>query len=249
LYEPRTYRNLFNTGRFTSFTLHYRDTDLWIGTDPASFSDEMTTAVASEVTALWKILEDYSARQPQFLTSLEPLTLMAGAPDEALLMEEAGKRAHTGPMAAVAGLFAWKTGEMLRQKFHAREVVVENGGDFYLYIGKELNMTIFAGESSLSGKIAVTIPAAGHPWGVCTSSGTVGHSFSFGRADAAMVACTSPVVADALATSMANRVQTPDDIATVLNYSQEFPEIRSIILICKDKLGIRGNFEVRIVKK
>ncbi len=136
---------------------------------------------------------------------------------------------------------------MIREAFSVEELIVENGGDYYLLLKEDLLMTLYAGSSPLSEKIGVVIPASETPCGVCTSSGTVGHSFSFGRADAVMVACSSPVFADAWATSLANRVCTSADIEPVLKYSEQFPEIRSLVIICDEKTGIRGNFEVRFV--
>jgi ApbE superfamily uncharacterized protein (UPF0280 family) len=62
-----------------------------------------------------------------------------------------------------------------------------------------------------------------------------------------MVACYSPVLADGWATALANRVKSPADIEMVLKYSEQFPEILSLVIICADKTGIRGNFEVRFV--
>ena len=249
MFEPRLYRNSFNSERFSSFTLHYRDTDVWVGVDRDSFRKEMAGTAREIIMDLWQMFETYGTLHPEFFTSHKPLILLESAPDEARLMAEAGARTQTGPMAAVAGLFAWRIGDSLRNAFPVREVVVENGGDFYLLLENELSMTIFAGTSPLSDKIAVVIPATGSPCGVCTSSGTVGHSFSYGKADAVMVACPSPVLADAWATAMANRVQSPDDIPEVLSFSEDYPEIESIVIICADKVGIRGNFEARMVKK
>jgi uncharacterized protein len=249
--EPmeRFYRNTFNTVRFASFTLQYRDTDLWIGVDHESFSREMAELLLNEVVELWQCLEGYTQNHPEFKTSHTPVALLENAPQAAILMAEAGSRAGTGPMAAVAGFFAWHTGEILRQKFGAKEIVVENGGDFYLFLEKDLTMTIYAGNSPLTDRIALVVPASATPCGVCTSSGTVGHSFSYGKADAVMIACRSPLLADAWATSLANRVQSPDDIAHLLNVSENFPEIESIIAICEDKVGIRGNFDTKFINK
>jgi uncharacterized protein len=249
MFEPRLYRNSFNPERFSAFTLQYRDTDVWVGVDKSSFRTAMAEKTRDVVTDLWQKLESYALLQSGFFTSHLPLNLLASAPGEALLMAEAGFRTLTGPMAAVAGLFAWKIGEALREEFKVRELVVENGGDYYLLLEEDLNMTIHAGNSPLSGKIAVVIPAGSTPCGVCTSSGTVGHSFSYGKADAVMVACPSPVLADAWATALANRVKRPDDIPAVLSYSEDYPEIESVVIICEDKVGIRGNFEARMVKK
>ena len=43
----------------------------------------------------------------------------------------------------------------------------------------------------------IVVPAEFSPLGICTSSGTVGHSFSFGKADAAMICCRDAALADA----------------------------------------------------
>jgi uncharacterized protein len=249
MHQPRFYRNTFNTVRFASFTLQYRDTDLWIGVDHGSFSPELAEFLHSEVVKMWQGLEGYIQNHPEFKTAHAPVTLLENAPEAAILMAKAGSRAGTGPMAAVAGLFAWHTGEIMRQQFGAKEIVVENGGDFYLFLEKDLTMTIYAGKSPLSDRIAVIIPASSTPCGVCTSSGTVGHSFSYGKANAVMVACQSPLLADAWATSLANRIQSPDDIPQVLNFSEEYPEIQSLIIICEGKVGIRGNFVTRFTNK
>lgn len=249
LYEPRVYRNSFNTGRFASFTVNYRDTDLWIGVDPGSCSEDMPALVYGRIRALWQTLEAYAKRQPEFLTSMEPVILLPGAPEAALLMNEAGRRTNTGPMASVAGYFAREAGMLLIRHFSPKELIIENGGDFFLSLQEDLTMTIYAGASPLSEKIAVIIPALETPCGVCTSSGTVGHSHSLGKADAVMAACREPHLADAWATALANQVKTPDDIARVLNYKEEYPEILSIVIICDDKAGIRGKFEARFVKK
>ena len=85
------------------------------------------------------------------------------------------------------------------------------------------------------------------PVGVCTSSGTIGPSLSFGMADAVMVACRSTALADAFATSFGNKVKSPGVIGDVLKNSEDYPEILSMIIICRDKTGIRGNFELKLI--
>ena len=246
-YQPRTYRQQFNPDRFASFTVQYLETDLWIGVDHDSFHKEIAEVALHEVVNLRTRLDSYIHDHPAFGASLEPLKLIPGAPPEAREMAAAGVRSGTGPMAAVAGMFALRTAEKIRKRFPLKELIVENGGDYFLLLKEDLLMTIYAGNSPLSEKIGILIPAGDTPCGICTSSGTVGPSLSFGMADAVMVACASPVQADAWATALANRVKTPADIEPVLKYSEQFPEIRSLVVICEDKTGIRGNFEVRFV--
>jgi ApbE superfamily uncharacterized protein (UPF0280 family) len=246
-YQPRLYRQQFNPDRFASFTLQYLETDLWIGVDHASFHKEIAERARDEVVVLRKKIDRYIRNHPEFKTSLKPVKLKDKAPEEAKVMSQAGFRTRTGPMSSVAGMFAHAIGEKIRHRFLVKELVIENGGDFYLFLKEDLLITVFAGDSPLSEKIGVVVPASETPCGLCTSSGTVGPSVSFGSADAVMVACYSPPVADAWATALANRVKTPEDIDAVLKYSEQFSEILSLVIICQDKTGIRGIFEVRFI--
>ncbi len=246
-YQPRLYREQFNPARFASFMVRYLETDLWIGVNHDSFCKEMAEVALHEVVDLRTRLDWYIHEFPAFATSLEELKLLPGAPPEAREMAAAGTRSGTGPMAAVAGMFALRTAEKIRKRFPLKELIVENGGDYFILLKEDLLMTIYAGDSPLSEKIGILIPAKDTPCGVCTSSGTIGPSLSFGKADAVMVACSSPVLADAWATSLANRVKTREDIEPVLKYSEQLPEILSLVIICEDQTGIRGNFEVRFV--
>jgi hypothetical protein len=247
LYETRTYRQSFNTNRFASVIVQYLETDLWIGVDHPSFHKEIAELAQKELVRLRKQMDHYITRHPEFRTSLEPVSPTADAPEYVKTMTSAGFRTHTGPMASVAGMFARYIGEKIRHHFEVKELVIENGGDYYLFLREDLLMAVYAGNSPLSEKIGVIVPASETPCGVCTSSGTVGPSLSFGKADAVMVACYSPELADAWATALANRVKSPADIEEVLTYSEHLSEILSLVIICEDKTGIRGNFEVRFV--
>jgi len=246
-FQPRTYRQQFNPARFASFTMQYLETDLWVGVDHPSFRKEIAELAQKEVVHLRKQLDLYISVHPEFLTSLTPVSPLPEVPYSIKEMTASGFRTHTGPMASVAGMFARQIGDKIRTLFKVQELVVENGGDYYLSLKEDLLMTIYAGFSPLSEKIGVIVPAKESPCGICTSSGTVGPSLSFGKADAVMVACYSPTLADGWATALANRVKSPADVQKVLTYSEQFPEILSLIIICEDKTGIRGNFEVRFV--
>ncbi len=47
-------------------------------------------------------------------------------------------------------------------------------------------------------------------YGICTSSATVGHSFSFGTADSVTVFSPDPILADATATAICNALTITD---------------------------------------
>jgi len=161
---------------------------------------------ATELVLQYRLqLQRHIERQPLFLTTLNPLPMDSLAPPLVREMLAAGQKAGVGPMAAVAGVIAEFVGKALITE-GVEEIIVENGGDIYLQRQKECSVAIFAGQSPLSGKIALRLPVALMPVGVCTSSGTVGHSLSFGKADATVVVAKSTAIADAVATSIGNEV-------------------------------------------
>ena len=244
--EQRTYRNQFSQQRFQSFTVNYKETDLWIGVDPESFREEMKKVAHSKVMQLRSAMETYLVEDPIFGKTYEPHRVEQNAPEIVRLMAEAANRAGVGPMASVAGAFSEMVGFHLMQQFDIQELVVENGGDIFLKINQDLLMSVYAGNSPLSEKIGIEIPAYLSPLGVCTSAGTVGPSVSLGKTDATMIICRNTALADAFATGFGNLVQVPDDVQRVTQQTEQFPEILSAVIICRDKIGIRGQFEMKL---
>jgi hypothetical protein len=191
------------------------------------------------------LLEKYIDRHPGFLTALEPFPLGDDAPAIAIEMENAGEKVGVGPMAAVAGAFAETVGkELLR---FTPEVIVENGGDIFLKTRKKRLVGVYAGESPYTGKIAIQIDPTDTPLGVCTSSGTVGHSLSFGRADAVIVLSVSTSLADAAATAIGNIVKTEADIQKAIDFARGVAELTGVAVIINDKMGIWG--KVNLVRR
>jgi ApbE superfamily uncharacterized protein (UPF0280 family) len=136
-------------------------------------------------------------------------------------------------------------GRKLIESFSLDEVVIENGGDLFLQNVTDLVSVIHAGTSPLSDKMAFVIPPGS--WGICTSSGTIGHSLSMGNADAVMVIAGSAPLADAWATSLANQVEGPNHIEPVLDQINEISHILGCAIIVGDRIGIRGDFEVKLL--
>ncbi len=244
-YEPRTYRKEMGAERFRSFVVTEQETDLWIGVDPAFYKPEMLEAVQQTVLASRAVIADYGKQQPDFLTSFSPVAVDSSAHPLVHSMAQAAVPAAVGPMAAVAGAIAEEAGRMLCSRFQVTEVVVENGGDIWAKVEKPLTLAIFAGASPLSHKIGVTLEPALAPLGICTSSGTVGHSFSFGKADAVMIVCRDAARADAYATSFCNRVKTAADIEPVLEEIKEHTEILGAVIVIGDRVGACGAITLR----
>jgi uncharacterized protein len=264
-YVRRSYRERMGS-RFRSFALSYRESDLWIGVDPASWSGRMEDFAASRARTLRLELEAYIARRPEFLSSLVPLAADLEAPPIAASMLAASAAAGVGPMAAVAGAVAGAVGAGLRDEFGCRETVVENGGDLWLLFEEDLDISVFAGDSPLSEKVGVSIGPEFSPLGLCTSSGTVGPSLSLGRADAAMVAARtggggregapagihaaalSGALADAWATAVGNAVGGPGDIETALALAEGRDSVLSILVIAGGRMGLRGCLPLKLFR-
>lgn len=245
--EPRFYRNQISEGRFQSFVIGYKDSDLWVGVDVQSYDPLMESFAQEKLNQLRKELENYILSHPEFASSFSPIEVPNSAPDIARQMAVAGKAANTGPMAAVAGAFSEYLGKALQKEFAVKELVLENGGDIYLKLERDLILSVYAGKSALSGKVGIEIPAAETPLGVCTSSGTVGPSISFGKADAVMVVCKSTLQADAFATAIGNNIQHSTDIDPQLKETERQPEIFSVLIICEGAVGIRGEYALKLI--
>ncbi len=246
MYQPRSYRRSLGEGRFSSFEVSYRETDLWIAVDALSaasldmlsFKRTAYQTVVSTRTCIVHYGSDYA----EFLNSMDPIEDHAEAPELIREMIHAGMMAGTGPMASVAGAFAREVGRVLLKTFTVRELIVENGGDIWVYAEEPIKLSVFAGSSPISGKIQVEIPPENTPLGVCTSSGTVGHSLSLGKADAVMVASYNPILADALATGFANRVKSRNDVDEVIEDMKLCEAVLSGVIILGDKAGLCGSF-------
>lgn len=237
-YWQRSYRRLARSGLVSSY-VRMMETDLHI-LAPENVEDEALAIVAG----LRAEIERYIARRPEFLQSLVPLPQDAAAPESIRNMLAAGIRAGVGPMAAVAGTVAEAVGHGL-EKSGQDEVIVENGGDLYVHRLDSCTISIYAGESPLSGRVGITLEPAQMPCGVCTSSAAIGHSLSFGESDAAVVVASSTPFADALATRLGNEVrQSGDGLDQALQVVQGMDKVTGAVLIAGEKLGAWGNVQL-----
>ncbi len=216
-----------------SFTVVVKETDLLIHA-----SSNLKRKALKAIMKYRRILESYIEKNPDFLTSLKPLPLRDGEPLIIKAMIEATAKAGVGPMASVAGAIAEFVGKELLE--FSPQVIVENGGDIYLKSTEKRVIGIYAGSSPLSGKIGLEIDGRDTPLGICTSSGTVGHSLSYGRADAVVVLSPSTPLADACATAIGNLIKQPQDIEEALKFAQKIDGLRGVLIIVGDELGAWG---------
>jgi len=237
MYEPRAYRHWIEGKDLIPFNVTVKETDLYIRA-----SSNLKRKTHRLVLKHRQHLETYIEHHPDFLTSIEPLPVPEDAPHIVKQMMAAAQNAGVGPMASVAGAIAENVGKELLP--FSPEIIIENGGDIYLKSLRKRTIGIFAGKSPFTGKIGLEINAQDTPLSICTSSGTVGHSLSLGKADAVVVLAGSATLADAAATAIANRVIQPDDITSAIEFSESIRGLKGVIIIKDDNIGVWGEVKL-----
>jgi len=219
-------------------TWSLKETNLLIKCDEERGID---AAIEASLRARGEI-ERFIRLHPEFRWSLEPLKLNGFHLRVIDLMLRAGEIAEVGPFAAVAGAISQVAAEAAL-KAGAENVLIENGGDIAIIGSQDFRIGVFAGNVNGSRKIGFLVRARELPIGICTSSGTVGHSISFGEADAVVAIAREASVADAAATSIANAVNGKDIKSSIelgLNRAKHIPEISGCLIVREDHIGTWG---------
>ena len=245
MFEPRFYRKWTGCGELVSFNVQVEETDL------ALKASVLVRRDARELVVMHRAeLVGYAKEHPRFLASMRPVEVAGDAPRVVRMMAEAAAAYDVGPMAAVAGAIAELVGEGLLARMaeagvEAPQVIVENGGDCFIKTQAPAVVSLYAGpESPFSEKLKIRIDTTDRPRGVCTSSGTVGHSTSFGRADAVVAVAASAALADAAATAIANRVKRPEDIQRALDAEKGRGSLQGLLVAMGEHLGAWGEIEI-----
>ncbi|MDD5746272.1 MAG: UPF0280 family protein [Candidatus Omnitrophica bacterium] len=242
MYKKRFYRTFGAADDLRRFEVKYYETDVLI-----SARSDVHEVAAHWVKIYHAQIRDYIDAHPEFATSLVPLALDPAAPHIVRTMMRAAQKAGVGPMAAVAGAIAEFVGKKLLA--HTPEVIVENGGDIFLRIQRRRRIGIFAGPGNPYNRIGLIIDPRDTPCGVCTSSGTIGHSLSFGRTNATVVIAGSAAVADGFATALGNLVNGPEDVETAIKFARRRKIIRGGIIIINDTMSAYGKIRLDVLDK
>ena len=231
------YRNQIAKGHLTTFNVRVKETDLMVHATKSLVSETRESVLQHR-----GYVEAFINENVSFATSLVPWNGKGLFPKIIAEMIKAGENANVGPMAAVAGAMAQFVGQDLLER--TDEVIVENGGDIFIKTIQPITVGIFAGTSPLSFKIGIAVDSMPHPKAVCTSSGTIGHSLSYGKADAVVVVSDSCANADAAATAIGNLVTSEHRIQKAIEVGKQIPGVDGIIIIVGEKLGVWGQMEI-----
>ncbi|MDC7233020.1 MAG: UPF0280 family protein [Spirochaetales bacterium] len=215
---------------------HYKEAHFHIHT-------EVWDEVCSRIIADRQNLESFIRESPDFKTSLVPLALEVSEdllPESVRRMQNASRLTGLGPMAAVAGTMAQLAAEQSK-KAGSYQTIVENGGDIFLDCREEVVLGLYPGRNSPFANLALRISSDSMPLAVCTSSGRMGHSLSFGDCDIVTVFSKDASLADAAATLGCNSIQKEEDIEPVLNHLISIKGIQGALVLRDDRFGAAGS--------
>lgn len=207
-------------------------------------TDLKNSNLKNYILKLRKELEHHIAKNKDFQLSLEPVS-----PGEENLSEiikrmyTASSYCDVGPMACVAGCISEMSLDYLISK-KSEYSIVENGGDIAIINSKQAVCGIYSNNPILGNKIGFKLKARKTPLGICTSSGKIGHSISFGQSDSVTVLNKKASIADGLATRIANEVvgqNSEDKVSNALEASENYKELfDGVLIISQDNVGTVG---------
>lgn len=235
----RTYREKCRpSSGEVAFQVVVEQTDLWVVAER-----DLGRHVQNLVNNCRSALKAYIALHPEFLTSLRPMDVEAEAPDIVQSMARAGQVCGVGPMAAVAGAVAQWVAE--RCVALSPNLLVENGGDLFLYSTRERIIGLLSDPVQGMG-LGVRLTPRDFPCSLCSSSASIGHSLSLGRGDLVVTRAKSAALADAAATALSNILQDPDDLQLVMEQARHWAEhgLLGVFAQQGQQVGVWGEMEL-----
>jgi hypothetical protein len=233
----RFYRNQIRESSLKCFHVQVAETDLCLYAN-----HDLKNEAYECVITYREHLESFIRQYPSFATTLTPWIETQPAPEIVRRMIHASQCTGVGPMASVAGVIAEMVGTDLLQ--YSNEIIVENGGDLFIHKKQSFNVGIFAGNSPFSNRIGIHVDSAGRSVSICTSSAVIGHSLSFGKAEAVTIRSCSAAIADAAATAIANRVKSKDDISDAIGFAKNIAGVDGVLVLMGDTIGAWGLIEI-----
>ncbi|MBU1112322.1 MAG: UPF0280 family protein [Candidatus Omnitrophica bacterium] len=236
MYQERFYREQISS-KF-KLEVAYKESDLLILSDAQL--DEGTTR--DILVKHYETVEGYLKKTPLFFKSLSPLADDDSAPPIVREMIAAARLSGIGPFSAVAGAIATYVGRDLL-KF-SREIIVENGGDIFLRINSDKSLGVYLGDDYQPSVIKLKLSKRDQPFGIASSSATIGPSLNFGNADLVSVISKDAIAVDSFATAFSNQIKTLADSRLVIESAKANPAIEGILVAFSGKIFLWGDLEL-----
>ncbi len=236
MYEERFYRNSVSA-KFR-LEVFFKESDLLISSDKEIDKDRAKDILKK----YYNQIEQYSAKNPQFINSLSPIFKDEAAPLIIRKMIESSRFAGIGPFSCVAGAIAFCVGRELLNL--SDELIIENGGDLFLKIKQDIHLGVYLGENFKIESINLKIKSRETDFGIASSSATIGHSLNFGKADLVTVLADDAVIADSFATALSNRIKKKEDIDKILKEVKGIKQISGIVIAFDGNVYLWGDLEL-----
>ena len=231
------YRSKVRYKQKYNWRILYKYSDILISCDT-----DVSPRLEKLIREIYCLLGTRIKEDPAFQKSLSPLKSKPGY--HPVIREMYHKTAifNVGPMAAVAGAVCDYMANDLGSC--CRRLIIENGGDVFIKSDEDTDVGVYLNNKYFTDKIYLKVKAGDTPCGLCSSSGSFGHSLSMGKSDLVVVMAKSTIAADGAATSIANNINSAQDIFKTINNYKSIKDITGILIIKDDKLGIWGNIEL-----
>jgi ApbE superfamily uncharacterized protein (UPF0280 family) len=122
--------------------------------------------------------------------------------------------------------------------------MIENGGDVYINSNEDMKAALFTGSRHFPQNINIIINPQAMPCGICSSSGTMGHSLSLGKSDLVTVMAGNTTMADAAATAVANSINSKPDVGKAIENFAQYKQINGLVILKDDRLAIWGDLQL-----
>jgi uncharacterized protein len=235
--DKDVYRILVDSKDKFSWNVKYRYSDLFVVSNK-----DISLEILPILFDFYKIIDKFTESHPSFLKTFNSYISDNEFPGIIKKMCDQSAVFNVGPMASVAGAVCeYLAGGLSKDVSY---LAIENGGDIYIKSPNDITAGLFAKNKYFNDSIKIKIKKEMLPCGIASSSGTLGHSISLGKADLAAVVCRSAILADSAATAVGNMINTKEDIEKTINHFKNFKEIEGLVLIKDDKIGLFGNIEL-----
>ena len=220
--------------RFRRFPVRYRHTDALIGVNGLTIGEgALRERLLLCLDECYQELEREMAADDKFSFSLSPrpgpgLTPIGQA------MKKASASLDLGPMAAVAGAVSQRIVGQLAES--CREIYCENGGDIAVVNREEMKISVFTGGAPFNRPLYLQLPPG--RWGIASSSGLYGHSYSRGQAQMVTIVAADALLADAAATAVANRILPGCDPQRLVE--EEIPGVSAKLVFWGENMYYQG---------
>ena len=188
----------------------------------------------------WEQVQSYGIRDKEFRTSRSPVTVADDAPSIIREMAGVSRSAGVGPSFTIQGAVTDHVGRFLALR--SPEVVVVNGGDYFVVTRKRSRLGVPAVTDPEGQSLGIVIRPELGPHGVFSTAGRRQRPADV--ADGLVVVASSCMLADAAAAMAMAIMNRRQDVQTVLGYLRSLRGVHGAVLVQGRQIGVAGGIEL-----